>query len=141
MYELIVETHFGAAHRLRGYDGECENLHGHNWHLTVRLAGEKLNGLGMVMDFKEVKDLLNRVLDRLDHRYLNEVEPFDRLNPTTEHIAEYVARELSGQLPEPVRVSSVTCWESDNCGATVRWGERRAGSASATGSAGGGEDE
>jgi len=118
MYELMVGTHFAAAHKLRNYGGECENLHGHNWRIEVRLGSDKLNDQGMVMDFKEVKTLLEGVISRLDHKYLNEVEPFDALNPTTEHLASYVAAELSGRLPEPVRVMAVSCWESDRCAAS-----------------------
>lgn len=106
---------------MRDYQGECENLHGHNWHVTVRLGGEELNDLGMVMDFRDAKQMLNNVLDRLDHKYLNDVEPFDRINPTTENLAEYVADRLSRELPSEVKVSSVTCWESDHCGARVIW--------------------
>jgi len=134
MYELIIETHFGAAHRLRDYEGECENLHGHNWHVTVKVTGEELNELGMLMDFRDLKEMLNNALDRLDHKYLNEIEPFDRINPTTENLAEYVGEQLSRQLPAGVGVSSVTCWESDHCGARVTWNGN-------TPSAGGGNHE
>lgn len=119
---------------MRGYEGKCENLHGHNWHVTVRLAGEELDELGMLMDFRDAKGLLNKILDRLDHKYLNEVEPFDEVNPTTENLAEYVAREMSRKLPTGVDVSSVTCWESEQCGARVMWNGK-------TPSVGGGQDE
>ena len=118
MYELTVNTHFSAAHRLRGYQGKCENLHGHNWVVTARLGGGKLNDLGMVMDFDEARKLLNQVVEKLDHAYLNEVEPFDSLNPTTENIAGHIAGELAGRFPEGVCVKAVTCWESEGCGAS-----------------------
>lgn len=119
---------------MRDYEGECENLHGHNWHVTVRLAGEELNELGMLMDFRDAKAMLKSILDKLDHKYLNEVEPFDAINPTTENLAEYVGEKLTQKLPSDVRVSSVTCWESDHCGARVSWDGK-------TPSAGGASDE
>jgi len=118
MFELNVETRFSAAHRLRDYGGKCERLHGHNWRVVVRLGSEGLNELGMVMDFQEVKKLLEGVICRLDHGYLNEVPPFDELNPTTEHIARHIAGELARGLRPGVSVRSVTCWESEGCGAT-----------------------
>ena len=118
MFELNVETHFSAAHRLRDYSGKCEHLHGHNWRVAVRLGSEELNEHGMVMDFHEARQLLETVISRLDHGYLNDVEPFDTLNPTTEHIARHVAGELARKLPLGIRVESVTCWESEKCSAT-----------------------
>lgn len=117
MYELILETHFSAAHRLREYEGQCENLHGHNYHVEVVLAGEELNELGMLMDFKHAKGLLEDVMDRLDHKYLNEVEPFDQLNPTTENIAQHICESLACPLPEDIRIGRITCWESEKCAA------------------------
>ena len=118
MWELIVETHFAAAHNLREYEGNCERLHGHNWKLEVRLAGEQLNDLGMVCDFREAKRLIAEVTSRLDHRHLNDVAPFDTINPTTENIARFLYDELSARLPEGVSVASVTAWESEGNGVT-----------------------
>ena len=83
MYEVTINTHFSAAHRLRHYNGECERLHGHNWNVTVSIASDKLNELGMVMDFKVLKSKTNALMDEFDHQYLNEVPPFTELNPTT----------------------------------------------------------
>lgn len=118
MYELVVHSGFSAAHRLRDYNGDCENLHGHNWKLDVVLAADKLGKSGMVCDFRIVKRLLATVTDKLDHKYLNELEMFAQDNPTTEHVARYVCTELDELLPKGVHVARVTAWESDGCGAT-----------------------
>jgi len=118
MYELSVENDFAAAHNLRGYKGECEHLHGHNWRVHVHLAAEELDELGMVMDFREVKGLLNGILSELDHKYLNEVEPFDVQNPTTENLCRHIADRLAESLPDRVAVRRVTCWESEKCGSS-----------------------
>lgn len=124
MYELIIQTDFAAAHSLRGYAGDCERLHGHNWKLDVVVSSPKLDKQGMVCDFREVKKLLARVVDRLDHRHLNELDFFRKLNPTTENVARVISEELDKLLPSGVRVTRVTAWESDHCGATYFSRER-----------------
>ena len=121
MYEATIETHFSSAHRLRQYNGECERLHGHNWNVSVTIASEKLNNLGMVIDFKELKGKTNRFMDRFDHQYLNEVSPFTELNPTTENIARYIFDELSETINTgSIKVSKVTVWESPTCCASYQ---------------------
>ena len=116
MYQVTIETHFSSAHRLRQYNGECERLHGHNWNVQVSIASEKLNNLGMVIDFKELKSRTNRLMDKFDHQYLNEVPPFTELNPTTENIAKFVFDELSKVInTDSTKVSKVTVWESPTC--------------------------
>jgi 6-pyruvoyltetrahydropterin/6-carboxytetrahydropterin synthase len=117
MYELVIESEFSAAHRLREYDGACENLHGHNWRVELVVGGEKLGPLGMLMDFRDLKKLLNDVLDRYDHTYINETAEFAEQNPTTENLAREVFRQCSARLPEGVAVRSVTVWESERAGA------------------------
>ena len=119
-YELFIQADFSAAHNLREYKGKCERLHGHNWRIDLRLAGDRLNAEGLLLDFTEAKRILGEVLERFDHRYLNEVEPFDRLQPSSEMIARVVAEAVAERLPAGVRVSSVTAWESDRCAATYR---------------------
>lgn len=116
MYEVTIETHFSSAHRLRQYNGECERLHGHNWIVKVSVASDKLNDLGMVMDFKELKTKTRDLMDKFDHQYLNEVPPFTELNPTTENIAGYVFDRLSKVVnTDSIKVSKVTVWESPTC--------------------------
>lgn len=95
MFEVKITRDFAAAHRVEDYPGNCERLHGHNWKVEVIARSAELDGLGMVMDFRKLKEITDRVLDRLDHEYLNEVEPFTRLNPTAENIAKYIYFEVS----------------------------------------------
>jgi len=116
VYEVTIETHFSSAHRLRQYNGECERLHGHNWIVKVSVASDKLNDLGMVMDFKDLKAKTKDLMDEFDHQYLNEVPPFTELNPTTENIAKYVFDRLSKVInTDYIKVSKVTVWESSTC--------------------------
>ncbi len=118
MYELVVEKSFAGAHNLRDYDGECERLHGHNWRVEVTLRAEKLNEIGMVMDFKIVKKKLEEILSRFDHSYLNELSEFKHENPTTENVSKVIYDRLSEQLPPEIFVVKVKTWESEKCAAT-----------------------
>ena len=118
MYELIVNGHFSSAHNLRGYRGKCEQLHGHNWAVETTVRKSKLDRLGMVVDFKEIKRVINSILDEYDHRYLNELPDFKRVNPTTENIARLICHKLAKQLKGlGVKVTRVCVWESDQNGA------------------------
>lgn len=117
MYELVFQTHFAAAHNLRGYQGSCERLHGHNWKVDVVLRAGKLDQLGMVIDFRDIKSAANGLLDSLDHRYLNELDPFHEANPTTENVAKWIFDELGKIIPAHIKIHKVTAWESDDCGA------------------------
>ncbi|MBI5560659.1 MAG: 6-carboxytetrahydropterin synthase QueD [Deltaproteobacteria bacterium] len=118
MHELTITTDFSSAHNLRGYEGSCERLHGHNWKVEVRIAAERLDKLEMALDFKVLKEKVNRVVEKLDHRYLNEVPPFDKTNPTAENIASFVYRELSPVLNDGnIKVKKVRVWESDKASA------------------------
>jgi len=119
-YELFVQAEFSAAHNLRAYKGKCEHLHGHNWRVDLKLAGDELGDDGMLLDFREAREILSDVLDRFDHAYLNEVPPFERLNPSSENLARVIAEAVAERLPKHVRVASVTAWESDRCGAAWR---------------------
>ena len=122
MYGLRIEDEFAAAHRLRGYEGECERLHGHNWRVEVVLEGSELNDLGMLMDFRDARRLLGEVVKRFDHVDLNDLDCFREINPTTENIARLICEDLAGRLPGNVGVHSVTVWESPRCGVTYRCG-------------------
>ena len=117
MYELVVEQTFAGAHNLRGYDGDCEKLHGHNWRVEVTLKAEKLNEIGMVMDFKIVKEKLEEILSHFDHTYLNELNEFKQENPTTENVSKVIYNNLSVQLPPEIFVAKVKTWESEKCAA------------------------
>lgn len=99
MFEVKITRDFAAAHRVEDYPGNCERLHGHNWKVEVISRSAELDQLGMVMDFRKLKELTDRVLERLDHEYLNEIEPFKTLNPTAENIARYIFDEVSRGAP------------------------------------------
>ena len=121
-YTLKVVTDFAAAHALRGYRGECSQLHGHNWKVEVEVVASSLDEVGMGIDFKTIKSMAKEALNRLDHRHLNEVAPFDDINPTAENIAAYLYRQLSNGLNGPrTRVGAVTLWETER--ACVRYTE------------------
>lgn len=115
MYTIDVEENFSAAHNLRGYKGKCEELHGHNWNVRAEIFGSKLDKLGMVVDFRFVKKKLNEILEELDHKYLNQIPYFKKINPTSECIAQYIYNSLKVKIPQ---LKSITIWESDNCSAT-----------------------
>lgn len=113
-YTLKVLTEFASAHTLAGYPGACSRMHGHNWKVEVEVVAGTLDETGMAIDFKRIKQAANEVGGRLDHRYLNEIPPFDRLNPTAENIAAWFFQELSRNLnTEHAKVHSVTLWETD----------------------------
>jgi 6-pyruvoyltetrahydropterin/6-carboxytetrahydropterin synthase len=119
MYQVSIETYFSAAHRLRNYKGLCENLHGHNWKVEATVASETLDDAGMVIDFSILKHKIKQILDVLDHRYLNEIDPFKDINPSSENLAAYLLERLSSALQDmPVTVISVSVWESDRAKAT-----------------------
>jgi len=112
MYELTVKDHFDAAHALRGYEGECRELHGHTWDVEVTVQGESLDSVGIVYDFKLLKEDLASVLRDYDHAYLNEVPPFDALNATAENLAREVFERLQAVVGAGVRLVEVAVWES-----------------------------
>lgn len=119
MYELTVITQFAAAHQLKMVAKKCENLHGHNWKVEVSVCGKHLNEAGVLIDFVELKRHINDVVDRLDHRFLNELGVFsDDFSPSSENIARFIATEIDSKLEgTDVRVSRVRTWESDSASA------------------------
>ena len=112
MYRVSVEQHFDAAHYLRGYRGKCENLHGHRFKVVVSLKAKKLNEIGLAYDFVELKRHLGEILTQFDHTCLNDVPPFDKLNPSSENIAVAIYDQLKRHLSGEVLLSSVEVWES-----------------------------
>ena len=119
MYELMVETNFSSAHQLRGYKGECEKLHGHNWKVQVHVIAEKLNELDMAIDFHELKDFVGEVIAPLDHGFLNDLFPFTEKNPSSENIAKWIFDSLKKKINDNnLRLSAVTVWESEATSAT-----------------------
>lgn len=118
MFILEIEEDFSAAHQLRGYQGKCENLHGHNWRVKLAVSGTDLLPTGMLVDFGDLKKILRAQLSSLDHRFLNELPPFTKINPTSELIAKFLAKQIAPQLPPNVKLHRVTVWESEKCRAT-----------------------
>ena len=117
MYSVKVEAYFSSAHNLRGYKGKCESLHGHNWKVEVRVAAIVLDKAGMVMDFKVLKEKLHAILEKLDHKYLNKLTYFKKVNPTSESIACYIYQRLKSHIPN---IKSVTVWENSTSSATYK---------------------
>jgi 6-pyruvoyltetrahydropterin/6-carboxytetrahydropterin synthase len=125
MYEVTVERSFAAGHYLRNYKGKCENPHGHNYRVRVTLRGAELDRAGLLLDFKDLKEVMKDVIERLDHQMLNDIEPFTQLNPSAENIAKYFYDETKGHLSSlthgRVSVKDVTVWETD--ATTARYSE------------------
>jgi 6-pyruvoyltetrahydropterin/6-carboxytetrahydropterin synthase len=123
-YTLKIVADFASAHTLRDYPGACARMHGHNWKVEVEVQASQLDAIGMGVDFKVIKRATRGIAERLDHRYLNDLEPFAWINPTAENIAAYFHRELSAQLNSPIiRVHAVTLWETER--ACVRYVEEQ----------------
>jgi len=116
MYTLTIDDSFASAHQLRGYKGKCENIHGHNWRVVLDVEGENLNNIGLLIDFHDLKDILKKITNYLDHKNLNEIQPFDEINPSSENIARFIHERVSEELEKTdpgIKVKSVTVWESD----------------------------
>lgn len=121
-YKLKTITEFASAHTLRGYPGACSRMHGHNWKVELEAVATSLDEMGMGVDFKKMKQAANEVGDKMDHRYLNDLEPFTKINPTAENIAAYMFQEISLRLnSDTIKVHAVTLWETDR--ACVRYSE------------------
>ena len=122
MFEVSVEQTFAAGHALRNYKGKCENVHGHNYRVRITMQGDQLDSTGLLVDFLDVKHLIGGVIDYLDHQFINDLPPFDELNPSAENIAKYFYDRVSGGLKNevPVRVSEVRIWETDTSCAVYR---------------------
>ena len=115
MYELKILAHFAAAHQLRGNKGGCERLHGHNWKVEVFVSGDKLDENGLLIDFRDIKDKTALLMEKFDHQFLNDLEPFVTLNPSSENISRHIFELLSHELnSDHIRVSKITVWESDS---------------------------
>jgi 6-pyruvoyltetrahydropterin/6-carboxytetrahydropterin synthase len=121
MFEVSVEYTFAAGHSLRGYKGKCENVHGHNYRVQLVVCGEQLDSTGLLMDFVEIRRTIKGLVERLDHHFLNDLAPFDKLNPSAENIAKYFFDEMDPQIKSRGQcVQAVTIWETDTTSATYR---------------------
>jgi 6-pyruvoyltetrahydropterin/6-carboxytetrahydropterin synthase len=121
MYEISVEKYFEAAHYLRGYQGKCEKVHGHRYKVVVKIEASKLNKIGLAYDFTDLKRYLKEILDRYDHACLNDIKPFDKINPSAENLAATIYKELRKKLAsEPITLKAVEAWESPEQGVSYR---------------------
>ena len=119
MYEVEIIGVFSAAHRLRDYHGKCEHLHGHNYRVHVAARAASTGTGGIVIDFSDLKDASSRVLEKLDHTFLNEIQPFDEIEPSAENIAAFLFSEIARELNDRAGLLySVSVWESDTSRAT-----------------------
>ena len=121
MYELDITREFSAAHMLKGYDGLCSNLHGHNWTVQVFIQATALDDIGIAADFTVIKRVLTEILSQFDHKYLNELPEFQDINPTSENIARIIFEKLAPAVAKPgIKLDRVRVCESPTSGATYR---------------------
>lgn len=122
MFEVTVEQTFAAGHALRNYHGKTEDVHGHNYRVRVTVQGQQLDSTGLLVDFLEVNRLITGAVGYLDHRFINDLAPFDKINPSAENIAKYFYERIDGGLKHevPVRISAVQVWETDTSSAIYR---------------------
>ena len=118
-YKLSVFGNFSSAHFLREYKGKCENLHGHNWKVRACLSGCKLDSVGMLVDFTDIKKHLAVIMSELDHKLLNETPPFDKINPTAENIAAFIFEQMRKLETDDIKIHEVEVWESETSSAIV----------------------
>ena len=120
MFEVMIERNFSSAHQLRGYRGKCENLHGHNYKVEIYARGRELNEAGLLVDFVELKDAADEVVQYLDHRNINELPPFDaQLNPSAENLARFILERVAARVTDPrAEVYKVRCFETPTSVAT-----------------------
>jgi 6-pyruvoyltetrahydropterin/6-carboxytetrahydropterin synthase len=122
MFEVSVEQTFAAGHALRNYHGKCENVHGHNYKVRITVAGEQLDEAGLLVDFLEIKRAMSTAIDYLDHRFINDLPPFDEINPSAENIAKFFYDRVSEGITgaKGVAISEVKIWETDTSSAVYR---------------------
>jgi 6-pyruvoyltetrahydropterin/6-carboxytetrahydropterin synthase len=113
MYKLSTLLNFSSAHYLSNYEGDCARLHGHNWKVKVGVSADKLNKTGMALDFKDLNDIAWKVIGKFDHQVINEVKPFDKINPTAENLARYFYEEIQKALPVNIKIEKIGLWETE----------------------------
>jgi 6-pyruvoyltetrahydropterin/6-carboxytetrahydropterin synthase len=123
MFQVSVDETFSSGHALRGYQGKCENVHGHNYKVRVTLEGPQLDSIGLLCDFTHLKRVIRDIAGGVDHKFLNDLAPFDVINPSAENLAKYFYEETSRQMnamPGGSRITRVTIWETETTSATYR---------------------
>jgi 6-pyruvoyltetrahydropterin/6-carboxytetrahydropterin synthase len=120
-FEVMIERHFSSAHQLRGYKGKCENLHGHNYKIEIYARGSELDSVGLLVDFVELKAAADEIVTYLDHRNINELPPFDELQPSAENLAKYILEHVAARVDdERARIYKVRCFETPTSVATYQ---------------------
>jgi 6-pyruvoyltetrahydropterin/6-carboxytetrahydropterin synthase len=119
MFEICVEHTFAAGHALRNYRGKCENVHGHNYRVQVGVQGSELDENGLLYDFADLKKRLRGTSEYLDHQFLNDLKPFDEINPSAENIARFIFEEMQKDL-KTASIAYVKVWETDTSCAVYR---------------------
>jgi 6-pyruvoyltetrahydropterin/6-carboxytetrahydropterin synthase len=118
-FEVMIERNFSSAHQLRGYRGKCENLHGHNYRIEIYVRGRELDNIGLLIDFVELKSAADEVVQYLDHQNINELPPFDELQPSAENLAKYILDRLNSRISDDrVQIFRVRCFETPTSVAT-----------------------
>jgi 6-pyruvoyltetrahydropterin/6-carboxytetrahydropterin synthase len=123
MFQVSVEETFSSGHALRGYKGKCENVHGHNYRVQITLEGPQLDSIGLLVDFTHLKQVIREIIKRLDHQFINDLEPFTSINPSAENLAKYFYEEVISkvkELPPGARVTDAVIWETDTAFARYR---------------------
>jgi len=116
MFQVSVEDTFSSGHALRGYRGKCENVHGHNYRVRVTVEGSQLDSIGLLVDFTLLKQVMREIIGRLDHQFINDLEPFRAVNPSAENLAKYFYDEMQrglNNLPPGARITEAIIWETD----------------------------
>jgi 6-pyruvoyltetrahydropterin/6-carboxytetrahydropterin synthase len=113
MFTVFKDYTFSAGHAIRGHQGGCQNLHGHNYRVRVHVSAAGLDRLGMVIDFADLKRIVDQVVGRFDHAVINDLPPFTERNTTAELLAEYVHQQVAALLPEGRSVRRVEVWETE----------------------------
>jgi len=118
-FEVMIERNFSSAHQLRGYKGKCENLHGHNYRIEIYARGSELDNIGLLVDFVDLKAAADEIVMYLDHRNINELPPFDELQPSAENLAKYILEHVARRIDdERVKIYKVRCFETPTSVAT-----------------------
>jgi len=123
MFQVSVEDTFSSGHALRGYRGKCENVHGHNYRVRVTVEGSQLDSIGLLVDFTLLKQVMREIIGRLDHQFINDLEPFRAVNPSAENLAKYFYDEMQrglNNLPPGARITEAIIWETDTSQAKYR---------------------
>ena len=119
MFEICVEHTFAAGHALRNYNGKCENIHGHNYRVQVAIEGHEVDENGLLFDFADLKKRLRATTEYLDHQFINDLKPFDEINPSAENIAKFIFDDIQKGL-SAAEISYVKVWETPTSFAIFR---------------------